>query len=66
MGQAPRELTPLESTCRYRRTAATPLPLPSVAVSVAEYDLVIVGSGFFGLTVAERAATQLDKRVLIL
>jgi UDP-galactopyranose mutase len=30
------------------------------------YDLVVVGSGFFGLTVAERAATELDKRVLVL
>ena len=30
------------------------------------YDLVVVGSGFFGLTVAERAATQLGKRVLVL
>jgi UDP-galactopyranose mutase len=30
------------------------------------YDLIIVGSGFFGLTVAERAANQLDKRVLVL
>jgi UDP-galactopyranose mutase len=30
------------------------------------YDLVIVGSGFFGLTIAERVATQLNKRVLIL
>ncbi|WP_207925855.1 UDP-galactopyranose mutase [Actinocrispum wychmicini] len=30
------------------------------------YDLVIVGAGFFGLTVAERTATQLNKRVLIL
>ncbi len=29
-------------------------------------DLVVVGSGFFGLTVAGRAATQLDKRVLVL
>jgi UDP-galactopyranose mutase len=35
-------------------------------VSYAEYDLVVVGSGFFGLTVAERAATELDKRVLVL
>lgn len=32
----------------------------------AGFDLVIVGSGFFGLTIAERAATQLDKRVLVL
>jgi UDP-galactopyranose mutase len=35
-------------------------------VSFSGYDLIIVGSGFFGLTVAERAATQLDKRVLVL
>ncbi|MFI0462964.1 UDP-galactopyranose mutase [Saccharopolyspora sp. 5N102] len=35
-------------------------------MSFSDYDLVIVGSGFFGLTVAERAATQLDKRVLVL
>jgi UDP-galactopyranose mutase len=30
------------------------------------YDLVVVGSGFFGLTVAERAAAELGKRVLVL
>jgi UDP-galactopyranose mutase len=30
------------------------------------FDLVVVGSGFFGLTIAERTATQLDKRVLVL
>jgi UDP-galactopyranose mutase len=35
-------------------------------VSFDGYDLVVVGSGFFGLTIAERAATQLDKRVLVL
>jgi UDP-galactopyranose mutase len=35
-------------------------------VSDADPDLVVVGSGFFGLTVAERAATELDKRVLVL
>ena len=29
------------------------------------YDLFVVGSGLFGLTVAERAATQLGKKVLI-
>lgn len=34
-------------------------------VTYAGYDLVVVGSGFFGLTVAERAATELDKRVLV-
>src|SRR3954452_23522232 len=30
------------------------------------YDLVVVGSGFYGLTVAERVASQLDRRVLVL
>ena len=29
-------------------------------------DLVIVGSGFFGLTIAERCATELDLKVLVL
>ncbi|WP_024795937.1 UDP-galactopyranose mutase [Tomitella biformata] len=31
-----------------------------------EYDLIIVGSGFYGLTIAERAASELGKRVLVL
>jgi UDP-galactopyranose mutase len=35
-------------------------------VTYADYDLVVVGSGFFGLTVAERAAAELGKRVLVL
>ncbi len=35
-------------------------------MSFAGYDLVVVGSGFFGLTVAERAATELNRRVLVL
>ncbi|GAY09195.1 UDP-galactopyranose mutase [Pseudonocardia sp. N23] len=30
------------------------------------FDLVVVGSGFFGLTIAERAAAELDKKVLVL
>ena len=29
-------------------------------------DLVVVGSGFFGLTVAERCATDLGLRVLVI
>ncbi|TQL67281.1 UDP-galactopyranose mutase [Nocardioides albertanoniae] len=29
-------------------------------------DLVVVGSGLFGLTIAERAASELDKKVLII
>ncbi|KEI43528.1 UDP-galactopyranose mutase [Saccharopolyspora rectivirgula] len=35
-------------------------------MSFAGYDLIVVGSGFFGLTIAERVASQLDKRVLVL
>ena len=34
-------------------------------MSTQSYDLIVVGSGFFGLTIAERAASQLGKRVLI-
>ncbi|MCP2258110.1 UDP-galactopyranose mutase [Streptoalloteichus tenebrarius] len=41
-------------------------PVPWRSVSFAGYDLIIVGSGFFGLTIAERTATQLDRRVLVL
>ncbi|MCT7369877.1 UDP-galactopyranose mutase [Mycolicibacterium llatzerense] len=37
----------------------------AVTQSSGPYDLIVVGSGFFGLTIAERAATQLDKRVLV-
>ena len=47
-------------------SAARVTPLPSAGVTSAGYDLVVVGSGFFGLTVAEQAATELDKRVLVL
>ncbi|MFR9886428.1 UDP-galactopyranose mutase [Corynebacterium striatum] len=32
---------------------------------MTSYDLIVVGSGFFGLTVAESAASQLGKKVLI-
>lgn len=39
--------------------------LPWATVGSSDYDLVVVGSGFFGLTVAERAAAQLGKRVLV-
>lgn len=30
-----------------------------------KFDLIVVGSGLFGLTIAERAASQLNKKVLI-
>ncbi|MGZ6772791.1 MAG: NAD(P)-binding protein, partial [Mycobacteriaceae bacterium] len=39
---------------------------PARSQADQHYDLIVVGSGFFGLTVAERAATQLGKRVLVL
>ena len=29
-------------------------------------DLVVVGSGLFGLTIAERAASELNKKVVII
>ncbi|MGH4020866.1 MAG: UDP-galactopyranose mutase [Pseudonocardiaceae bacterium] len=35
-------------------------------MNFAGFDLVVVGSGFFGLTVAERTASTLNKRVLVL
>ena len=38
----------------------------SSASSASTPDLIVVGSGFFGLTVAERVASQLDRRVLVL
>ncbi|MBV9161863.1 MAG: UDP-galactopyranose mutase [Pseudonocardiales bacterium] len=41
-------------------------PVGSPSVNLAGYDLIVVGSGFFGLTVAERVATLLNKRVLVL
>ena len=31
-----------------------------------QYDLLVVGSGFFGLTIAERAASQLGLKVLVI
>jgi UDP-galactopyranose mutase len=41
-------------------------PVSSASVTSASPDLVVVGSGFFGLTVAERVASQLGKRVLVI
>lgn len=43
-------------------------PNPRVAAHqpADRFNLIIVGSGFFGLTIAERVATQLGKRVLVL
>ncbi len=54
-----------------RRESAGRLPWFIVTASPqttgpGRYDLIVVGSGFFGLTVAERAASQLGKRVLVI
>ena len=37
----------------------------TLAADDRPFDLLVVGSGFFGLTIAERVATQLGKRVLV-
>jgi UDP-galactopyranose mutase len=42
------------------------LPASTPAAADESYDLVIVGSGFFGLTIAERCAAELGLRVLVL
>lgn len=35
-------------------------------MNLADYDLVVVGAGFFGATIAERAANVLGRRVLVI
>ncbi len=35
-------------------------------IDSSRYDLIVVGSGFYGLTIAERAANDLGKRVLVI
>jgi UDP-galactopyranose mutase len=34
--------------------------------SINESDLLVVGAGFYGLTIAERVANELNKKVIIL
>jgi UDP-galactopyranose mutase len=46
-----------------RTQQSTPADL---AARIAAADLVVVGSGFFGLTVAEQAASRLGRRVVVL
>ncbi|GAB0103412.1 UDP-galactopyranose mutase [Nocardia sp. JMUB6875] len=46
------------------RDEAVPVVWAPVTVA-SPFDLVIVGSGFFGLTIAERTANLLGKRVLV-
>src|SRR3954471_22444488 len=40
--------------------------LGRLAEQLAAADLVVVGSGFYGLTVAERVASRLGRRVVVL
>ena len=60
------------SQCAGGTAVTVPLLWDSVSTENAanqpagEFDLIIVGSGFYGLTIAERAASELGKRVLVL
>ncbi|WP_258726303.1 UDP-galactopyranose mutase [Cellulomonas sp. NS3] len=47
-------------------TTTHPTGTAGLADRLATADLVVVGSGFFGLTVAERAANELGRRVIVL
>lgn len=47
-------------------TTTHPTGTAGLADRLASADLVVVGSGFFGLTVAERAANELGTRVVVL
>lgn len=61
----------LTAATRHPRDPRHPATLGSVNymeqkdAKTGTYDLIVVGSGLFGLTVAERAASQLGKNVLI-
>ncbi len=65
-----------ENRCSLQGTESTCVPSTPVSahtnpdkITEADftgYDLIVVGSGFFGLTVAERAAAELGKKVLVL
>ncbi len=69
-------LSKAETGARMQGTEATCVPSTPVSAHTnpdkiteadfAGYDLIVVGSGFFGLTVAERAAAELGKKVLVL
>ncbi len=39
--------------------------MKSLEVSIAESDFIVVGSGFYGLTLAERIATELELKVVV-
>ena len=51
---------------RDRRLAGAPTVRRSVSSPSSTPDLVVVGSGFFGLTIAERCANELGLKVLVL
>ncbi|MGL5809825.1 MAG: UDP-galactopyranose mutase [Nocardioides sp.] len=47
-------------------SAQSPAHIPTPGGQASPPDLVIVGSGFFGLTIAERCANELGLKVLVL
>ncbi len=48
------------------RSMATPEPTTSRAHRTEHFDYVVVGAGFAGSVLAERLASQLDKRILLI
>ena len=59
-------VVPVVSRARHRARTEGSATVQSPGVTANSPDLVVVGSGFFGLTIAERVATQLGKKVLVL
>lgn len=50
----------------FMRHGADPKANSQVPTTLESMDLLVVGSGFFGLTIAERAATELGKKVTVI
>jgi UDP-galactopyranose mutase len=55
-----------DSNTARRRTGRLGQIAPGLAELLAAADLVVVGSGFYGLTVAEQVADRLGQRVVVL
>ena len=66
-GIGSRSLASVDSTGYFtRRRTVKESPYVSDQTPTAGPDLVVVGSGFFGLTIAERCATELGLKVLVI
>ena len=61
-GERPTQNTPAERRRQAGYGRAVGYPRQPMTT---RFDLFVVGSGFFGLTIAERVASQLGKRVLV-